>query len=447
METENLTPQASLKPTPPVIHFSKVAVIFGIALVSAFVVGAVFYFKNSKSTHIVVYGELNRVMPEHEIVFYSVNYDTKEKKQLFVVPEEVRFGNENGGLVTESISNQGMWDFKFCPATNKIYFRQFATNGMDMPIKELDFTGKIRDLNFTGTESPDYQNLVRLNTGFVISKDCQKIVWSTAYYKTDYDYTGDGYVGYELVFSDINGGGKKVLQTIKRTPDNALSKRPISWSTTDPNVVYLTNYDWIGKHIDGGLFKLELNTNLVTQIETIPSKNIVWDISNKGNLIAHQPDVGAEEKDSYKSFVTDLTNKSTLPLLITTYSKRKFSPDNTKLASNDGYCSDKCYLNLSVFNLIKNNKLAAPDYEVKDWGISLLKPTRMIAPDIELWDWITNDSVVGVKYNKKILSREGSLKESYTAISDIVIVNVNNGKETKITPVSGELFFAGVSDK
>jgi hypothetical protein len=427
METENLNPQIPPEVTPP-NKFPKLAIILGVFLVTAIAVGIVFYFKSFKpitqnqsqqlqqeqstknnfQSPAVIYGDIkvdenDEFQIPTEVVFYSVNPNTKEQKQLFTI----------------SADKIGIYDFlphiQFCAATNKIYIRTSRlikeTPYQDLHVKEVDLSGNIRDLNFTGTVLSDYKNWEHYDTGFALSGDCQKIVWSTTYYQyTNYQETG---AVNEIVFADINGGGKKVLQTIKRSSDNTFGKELKSWSVANPNVVYLTNYDWTRNGRGGGLFKLDLSMNSITQIDTIPTGNIIWDISNNDNLVAHQQNFLAGSAG--ESFVTNLANKSTIPMENKSNGKRKFFADNSKLGNTMPVCSGvgaeaKCVPNLYLFDLVSTNKL--------------------IALGVELKDWLTNNSVVGAKDDK-----------------DLVLVNVDNGKEDNLGSVSNFLLFIGVSGK
>ncbi len=464
MEAENLTPQIPPQPTPQT-HRKEVASILGILLLIVIFVAAIFFIKNpaqltkekvtaQNSTQqskislnsidssvtstikspTIIYGDRNG-KEGPEMIFYSLNPLTKEKRKLFSIPDVEIF------IKDWSATNPSMRDIKFCAAVNKFYFNYHSgSTANDSSVKEIDFVGNMKDLKFTEAVSTDYKNLDYSYTGitgFVLSKDCKKIIWSTAYYKQNEPGQNalsaeEEYLGYEIVFSDINGVGKKVLQTIKRTPENALSKNPVSWSTTDPSVVYLTNYDQAVNGNDGGLFKLDLNKNSVTQIYAIPSQNIIWDVSNNDNLIAHQQNTEVA-KTNPQSFVTNLADKATLPLFISSYSNRKFSIDNSKLAAYNGEDG------ISIYNLFRNNKFAAPDSE--SGGISFLKPSK-VAPDFPFLesyflDWITSDSVIVLKFNKRD-----------PRYSDLVMVNVNDGKEIKLDSVSSSNFqFVGISGK
>ena len=407
MEPEKFTPQIPPEPTPK-NNFSKIAVICGAVLVVAVVAGAVFYFSGSKpkniqepqhlqpsqqikntKSQIIIFGDI-KVNEEDiyqnptEVLLYSVDPSTKEQKQLFTV----------------SADQIGIYDFlphiQFCSATNKIYIRTSRhideTPYQDLHIKEIDLDGNIRNLDFTGTVTSNYKNWEHDDTGFALSKDCQKIVWSTTYYQyTNHQETG---AVNEIVFSDINGNGKKVLLTTKKS-DSTFGKELKSWSDSNPNIIYLTNYDWTRNGRGGGLFQLDLTNGSITQNNVISAQNIVWDISDNDNLVAHQQNflTGA----AGESFITNLANKSTVPLDNKSNGKRKFSPDNSKLADTMPICSGtgaeaKCVPNLYLFDLAKTNKL--------------------VASGVELKDWLTNNSVVGSKDDK-----------------DLVLVNINEGTE------------------
>ena len=276
-----------------------------------------------------------------------------------------------------------------------------------MHIKEIDLDGNIRNLDFTGTVTSNYKNWEHDDTGFALSKDCQKIVWSTTYYQyTNHQETG---AVNEIVFSDINGNGKKVLLTTKKS-DSTFGKELKSWSDSNPNIIYLTNYDWTRNGRGGGLFQLDLTNGSITQNNVISAQNIVWDISDNDNLVAHQQNflTGA----AGESFITNLANKSTVPLDNKSNGKRKFSPDNSKLADTMPICSGtgaeaKCVPNLYLFDLAKTNKL--------------------VASGVELKDWLTNNSVVGSKDDK-----------------DLVLVNINEGTENNLASVSNYLLFVGI---
>lgn len=422
METENLTPPISPEPTPPT-NFPKALIILGIVLVVAIATSAVFYFKSSKPINNeqsqqeqtknitqspqIIFGDIkvDENDPHQnptEVVFYSVNSSTKEQKQLFTI----------------SADKIGIGDFlpniQFCEATNKIYIRTSRLTKeppyQDLYVKEIDLNGNVRDLDFTGTVLSDYKNWEHYDTGFALSKDCQKIILSTTYYHyTNYQETG---AVNEITLMNINSGEKKILQTIKKA-DNAFGKQLISWSAIDPNKVYLTNYDWSRNGRGGGLFKLDLSNNLVTQIDSIPTQNIIWSISKNDNLVANQQNFLAGAGS--ESYLTNLTNKSIVPLENTSNGKREFSADNLKLANNIPTCSGtgaeaKCVPNLYLFDLVKTNKL--------------------VASGVELEDWLSDNSVIGAKDNK-----------------DLVLVNVNNGEENDLASVSSYLLFVGILDK
>lgn len=424
MEAENLNPQMSSQPIPPV-HFSKGAVIFGvafIAFVSFFVVGAILYFKNSKpmtkeQPRTIIYGERHKNpydIDNGSIIIYSVNSNTKIQRELFKI------------LIADYIS---LYDIKFCAATNKIYIR-YPNAGVKLNVadnlfvKEIDLTGKIRDLDFTGMTLPEYKHLESSDRGFVLSNDCQKIVWSTLYY----DQINKKEQIRDIVFADINGGNKKILQTIKQSPnDNGspktddLVKIPYSWSATNPNIVYLTNPG----NKSGGLFRLELNTNSISQINAVRTDEIIMDISNNDNFIVHR-----SENVVPKSFVTNLANNSTVPMSNGSSKDivvSKFSPDSSKLAYTAlDYSTNSfaCPLKLYIFDPVKKiDKLVTKIPHVCVTTVNALMENQFIV-------WLTNDTVIYVK--------DGS---------DLVLVNVNDGKETELTPVSGELLFVGVSDK
>lgn len=420
MEIENLTLQIPPQPTSPG-NSPKVAAILGITFISAFVVGTVFYFKNSKSMteeqpRTVIYGERHKNpydIDNGSIGIYSVNSDTKIQRELFNIPVPDYYI---------------LYDIKFCAATNKIYMR-----GLHRPkgnsnsfVTEIDLKGNVRDLDFTGAPSPSEGG------DFALSKDCQKIVWGTTYYDTYVSY--DKRKATEIALADVNGGGKRVLQAIKLSPnddDDSLDKDPLAWSITDPNIVYLTNPG----DKSGGLFRLELNTNSISQMNAIPSKNTIMDISNSDNLIAHRVESVPAKWPS--TFVTNLANNSTVPVNTEPkgIDRSKFSPDSSMLAFiSTNYGSPFNVLsyfyyprNLYIFDPLKKTdklvtKIANFYTRATDLDI-LIKNSNFI-------DWLTNDTVIYVKDGK-----------------DLSSVNINDGKETKLAPVSGELLFVGVSDK
>lgn len=421
MKEVNLNPQIP-QPTPPV-HFPKMAVILGgvvVVFVTTLVIGAVFYFKNSKpmtkeQPHTIIYGELRNPSSfvNQSIVIYSVNSDTKIQRELFNIP----------------VPYPPLYDVKFCDSTNKIYLRglHYIYGNSNSFVTEIDLKGNVRDLDFTGAPSPSSGGY------FALSKDCQKIVWGTTYYD---DYVSDNKrKAAEIAFAYINGSSKRVLQIIKLSPNDneSFNKYPYSWSTTDPNVVYLTNPG----DKSGGLFKLELNTNSISQINAVPTDKKIMDISNNDKLIAYKAEsikVGSVPK----SFVTNLANNSTIPINIGSKDVKisKFSPDSSKLAytafayqnfNSYTFNPHDCPINLYIFDLLKKtDKLVTRIANVCG---------RHTDPDIFLKnsnfiDWLTNDTVIYVKDGK-----------------DLATININDGKETKLAPVSGQLLFIGVSDK
>lgn len=457
MDTENLTPQIPPQPIPPVTNFPKKAVIFGIALialVSVFVVSAVFYFKNSKpvakeqvvvqnslkpnkisfkdvlspelpltqngknntQSPIIIYGEFRGA----DLVFSSINAVTKEQKELTHVPF-----NKLGKLGKSSNNGTGGVDIKFCPETNKIYMLTGvgiriseespaptqAPPSTYISVKEIDLAGSMRDLNFTSATVPFYEEQTTYydSNDFILSRDCQKIVWSTTYYKQSEAYKS------EIFIADINGGGKKVLQT---------DKIPLSWSNTDPNVVYLTG---------GGLFKFNLNTNSISQIKAVPDENVILDISNNDNLIAHQQDYKDGGNTDEEGFITNLAQQSTVPLKAENYSKRKFSPDNSKIAYTDRVCSFNehgsikgCVINLHVFDILKKtDKLLSPDVDAR----------------FGFLDWLISDSVISLGNRNDLISVHP------TDSNELLMTNINDGKITKLASVSAVFLYVGISGK
>lgn len=433
METENLKPQIPPQPISPV-HFPKAAIISGVAIVTiviALVFGALFYFKNTKSmtkeqTRTIIYGERHKSPNDinnnnGSIVIYSVNSVKKIQRELFNIP------------IPDYVV---LYDIKFCTATNKIYMKDFHTKG-DLFVAEFDLNGNFRDLDFTGTASPEYKSLYAQGGDFVISKDCQKIIWNTAYYDISAGYKRKAT---ETSFANINGGGRKVLQTINHSSadydssNDDLFKTPYSWSTTDPNVVYLTNPGYKKGYKYGGLFSLELNTISISQINTVPIDEKIMDISKNDKLVAHKAE------SAPNSFVTNLANNSTVPIDIRSQDVKigKFSPDSSKLAYTAlarkslnpyAFISFDCPLNLYIFNPAKKtNKLVT---KITNFcNRKRETDSYILEGNSNFIVWLTNETLIYVKDGK-----------------DLVLVNINDGKQDKIAPVSGELLFVEVSDK
>ncbi len=434
MDTENFSPQIPTQPTSSA-YLLKATIILGIILFVLIVVGVALNFNNLKQINkkqvtikysTVIFSDLSA--GKDEIIFYSVNFDTKKQKQLFSIPiDKLGFGL---GATEENK------DIKFCAATNKIYIRttksiKGAFNpALDTPmsfflaksylyITEIDLKGNIRELDFTKVESSD--NLLPIDTGFILSNDCQKIIWSTRKIGR-FQETGEAVN--EIVYSDLNGGGKKVLNTARnkiietsRDRDTALVKVPMSWST-DPNVVYLTNLDLLRGLSDhsGGLFKVVLNINLISEINTIPTQNKIIDISDNENYIAHY----YHDDDHGGLYITNLTDMSNMYFKDVSAGKLlKFSMDNSKVAYNGSEDIQK-----------KEGTYIAPVLSVA-YLSDLLKTKKIIAHNVWLKDWLSNDSVIGV--------REDS--------GELVLLNINDAKETKLASFSDSSIYIGISDK
>lgn len=447
METEDLNPQISTQPTPPV-HFPKVAVISGVVLLTAFVIGAVFYFRNIKQitkkqvlvqvqdspkqkpsfqqllenttqSTTLIYGERHKdpQFNTDNIVIYSVNSDTKIQRELFNIPIN---------------SSASIYDFRFCAATNKIYIR-YPEAGVKLNVadnlfvKEFDLAGNIRDLDFTGMTSRE--PLESYDRGFVLSKDCKKILWSTRYY----DQINHQKQISEIAFANIDGSEKKILRSVQQADngnsedDNGnLVKLPYAWSDTNPNIVYFTNP---GNKRDS-LFRLELDKNSISQINAVPTDEIIMDISNNDTLIGHQA-YGVPE-----SFITNLANNSTVPINIGSKSiimQGKFSPDSSKLAyialDNNSIDQFDCPLNLYIFDpFTKIDKLVTRTANICDRTVDSYH--FYLLTESNIFSWLTNNTIIYVKDGK-----------------NLIMANVGDGKESKLASVSGELVFLGISDK
>lgn len=464
MEEENLNPELPPQPSRPT-HHKEIVGILGIFLTTAIFVAAIFFLKTpeqinkeqivdqnsaglSKPTPIyalnsgiaaqerknntqsttIIYGEYNGA----NMVFISLDPIKKEKKQLFSI------SSDKVGNIGKSGNNGKDIDIKFCSAANKIYMitgsgtklgKNFQSPTTTSPstnisVKEIDFSGNMRNLDFTAATVPFYEEQITYydSNDFILSRDCQKIVWSTSYYKDDEAYKS------EIFVADINGGGKKVLQTFNLSPNNYFGKIPVSWSNTDPNVVYLTSYDFENYHY-GGLYKLDLKTNYVSQIKAVPSENVIMEISNNDNLIAHQQDYKDGSNTKEEGFITNLAQQSTLPLKIDNYTKRKFSTDNSMIAYIARPCVyergllKSCVIDLHVFDLNKKtDKLVSKDV---DRGSGFL-------------DWLTNDSVISLGNRNDLISK------SQDDRTDLIMTNINDGKITKLASVSAVFLYVGI---
>ncbi len=319
------------------------------------------------------------------ITFYNYNIRTKERKEIFALPA-------NKLDISDFSPN-----FQFCPISNKIYLRRVWTD--DERIAEIDLQGTVKDLDFTSTHSSLYKDWSHLGNYFVLSNDCKKIIWSTYYYEV-VDRNPTNGVN-EIVLSNVDGTGREILQGVTRSIPDRTGNKVLKWFA---NNLYLTNDGWGYLYArPGGLYKLDITNRSVSKINTIPSQNIIWDVSPNGDLIAHQEKT---LNGTSNSFITNILDDSKMILQDKSDGQMKFSPDDRYLAHivND---PEKPILYVADFNS---------------------KTDKIFSRNAIVLDWLSKDTVIALRNGK-----------------DLLTINIKDGKENSIASTTSHLILVGLS--
>jgi hypothetical protein len=307
-------------------------------------------------------------------------------------------------------------EFKFCADSQKIYL-QTSRLIKDRPyqdayIQEIDLSGKIKDLTFTGTSTSPYKGWEHYTKGFVLSPDCKKIAWSNTYYQIiDHKETD---AANEIITSSIDGTNKKILLDIHKDKMNT-SKTLESWPKENAGIVYLSNYNWDRNGKGGGLLSLDTKTGKSSAITKILNNQSIWTISDDASLVAHS--LNFRFGKAQATIITNLKTGNTYHIPDNGNGKKLFSPDKQRLASTITKCTGlgaeiKCVPNLYVF-----------DYtNTKQANLTNAK----IATNLELLDWISNDTILGKRDNS------------------LIIINLKNNGETTLVTTENKLLFIGI---
>ncbi len=318
--------------------------------------------------------------------------------------------------------NQSSFDtnseFKFCADSQKIYL-QTSRLIKDRPyqdayIQEVDLSGKIKDLTFTGTSTSPYKNWEPYTKGFALSPDCKKIAWSNTYYQiTDHQETD---AANEIITSSIDGTNKKILLDIHKDKMNN-SKTLESWPKENAGIVYLSNYNWDRNGKGGGLLSLDTKTGKSSAITEILNNQSIWTISDDVSLIAHS--LNFRFGKAQATIITNLKTGNTYNIPDNGNGKKIFSPDTKKLASTINECSGlgaelKCVPSLYVFDYTNAEQVNLT--------------SAKIATNFELIDWISNDTILG--------KRDDSL----------ITINLKDNSETTLVTTEDTLLFIGIME-
>lgn len=344
------------------------------------------------------------------IDLYSVKADGTDNKKLFSI-DPVQIGAFN-------INSINLGQTKFCGANNKIYtqthkFLEGVAPYSNTSIKEIDLNGNIKDLNFTQQNTSQYSSLEYYDKGFALSPDCKKIAWSDAYF--GYQNPQQFQAFNEIYVSDINGQNKKVVFSVTKNFNNKI-KTIFKWSKQDPNIVYVSDYDWDRNGGGGGLYKLNINDGSIQQITQVPADAIVHDISQDESKIVYGPNFITNRSNI--SNVVDLTNNVVTPFEAPS-NEMLFNFSANKLTDVISSCSGtgaqlQCTSNLYIWDYHNNQK---------------------IATNVGVFGWLSDDLIL-VPQN---IDSSGN-----TAL--LSTINSDSGNLKNIATVDGFLMFIGITN-
>lgn len=323
--------------------------------------------------------------PLKNIDFYSAKLDGSSPTKLF-------------SLSADEVNEGGLNDlhFKFCPTTQKVYLLGSKN--------EIDLKGNVRGLDFMQVQDPKLKSLEFVDTGFILSPDCSKVVWGHAY------DAGSPSSHEDIYISDLNGNNKRLLLDIKKNEGNKI-RLPYRWSTKHPDLVYLTDYDWDGNGGGGGLYTLDTASGKIRQIPQVPLDGIVNDISSDENKIVYGANPIVDPNDS-EITVLNLIDNTKSVFTNDSNGKNLFSPSSDKLADVVSDCSgegDKanCTSDLYVFANGQNKKIAS---------------------GTDLMGWLSEDGIIGSRSNALVgLNDDGSeIKNIATANDNLFYIGMLN---------------------
>jgi len=338
-----------------------------------------------------------------DVSFHSIKTTGTPAKNLFTLTPDQSFIDSNS-------------TFKFCSGSKKMYLEASRLTKerpyQDAFIREIDLSGNIRDLTFTGTLTSQYKNWEHYRKGFALSPDCKKIIWSNSYYQiANYKEIG---AANEITVASVDGSDKKILLDLRKDESNT-SKTLRAWPKESASSVYLSNYYWDRNGRGGGLLSINTETGELMPLKNILNNQSIWAISDDMSLVAHSlnPLFGKSQNAS----ITNLKNDTTYTLPDTGNGKRIFSPDATKLASTKYTCSGlgadaKCVSSLYIFDYLNEDTTT-----VNGAGI---------AANFELIDWLADDVILGKRDNS------------------LITINLNTNKEISLVTTEDKLLFIGL---
>ncbi len=338
-----------------------------------------------------------------DVSFYSIKTNGTPAKKLFTLTPSQSFIDSNSV-------------FKFCSDSQKMYQESSRlikkSPYQDAFIREIDLSGNIRDLTFTGTSTSQYKDWEHYRKGFALSPDCKKIIWSNSYYQITNHRETDA--ANEIIMSSIDGSDKKTLLDLHRNADN-MSKTIRAWPKESTNSIYLSNSYWDRNGRGGGLLSLNTETGELITLKNIQSNQSIWAISDDMSLVAHSlnPLFGK----SQNAFITNLKNGTTHTLPDTGNGKRIFSPDETRLASTKHNCNvlgaeGMCIPSLYVFNYLNEDSTVSNEV--------------VIADNFELIAWLDDDTILGKRDNS------------------LIAIDLHTDKETTLVTTEDKLLFIGI---
>jgi hypothetical protein len=338
-----------------------------------------------------------------DVSFHSIKTNDTPAKKLFTLTPNQSFIDSNSV-------------FKFCSDSQKMYQESSRlikkSPYQDAFIREIDLSGNIRDLTFTGTSTSQYKDWEHYRKGFALSPDCKKIIWSNSYYQiTNHKETG---AANEITVASIDGANKKILLDLQKNKSNT-SKDVQGWPKESADSIYLSNYYWDRNGRGGGLLSLNTETGELITLKNIQSNQSIWAISDDMSLVAHSlnPLFG----ESQNASITNLKSGTTYTLPDTGNGKRIFSPDKTKLASTKHNCNvlgaeGMCIPSLYVFDYLNEDSTLSNGVE--------------IAANFKLLAWLDDNTILGKRDNS------------------LITIDLHANKETTLVTTEDKLLFIGI---